>query len=165
MGEDGLSRGFGFITFLSKDSAAKVVKNYEGNRFEGRWIACEACVPQDGTCKEEPKAADPLTAPERIFVGGLPRDITEGKLRAHFSEYGTIVDVDLKYDHDGAFRGFGFITFESKATAEYLVDNHGNSVFEGKSIHCKRAQRFDRVSKAELEAELEAEQQKDPEGQ
>jgi len=161
MGEDGMARGFGFVTFLSKDSAARVVQNYEQNRFEGRWIACEACVPQDGTHKEAPKPVDPLTAPERIFVGGLPRDATEEKLRAHFSEYGRVVDVDLKYDHDGAFRGFGFITFEDKAAAEFLVDHHGHSMFEGKAIHCKRAQKFDRVSRAELEAELEAELNKE----
>jgi len=156
MGEDGMIRGFGFVTFLHKESAERVLKNYEQNRFEGRWIACEACVPQDGSHREEERQSDPLTAPERIFVGGLPREVSQESVMAHFSAYGEIVDIDLKYDNDGIFRGFGFVTFADKAAAEYLVDHHGHTVYDGKTITCKRAQKFDRVTRADLEAEMEA---------
>lgn len=164
MGEDGNIRGFGFVTFVSKESAQKVVENYDSNRFEGRWIACEACVPQDGSHREETKASDPLTAPERIFVGGLPRDVSEDRLRAHFSEYGEVVDIDLKYDQDGVFRGFGFVTFKDKDSADHVVSNHGPNLFEGRAIHCKRTQKFDRISRAELEAEMEADANRETAG-
>ncbi|CAE8590423.1 unnamed protein product [Polarella glacialis] len=74
-------------------------------------------------------------------------------------------------DPDGAFRGFGFVTFQDRATADFLVElsaqsrghmlrtmqQHGQTMYEGKAIHCKRAQKFERVSRAELEAELEEE--------
>ncbi|CAE8734033.1 unnamed protein product [Polarella glacialis] len=158
IGEDGMSRGFGFVTFKSKESAQKVVDNYDNNKFQGRWIACEACTPQENIGEQRGKGSDPLTAAERIFVGGLPRDVTEEKLKAHFEEkYGKVTDIDLKHDPDGAFRGFGFVTFQDRATADFLVEQHGQTMYEGKAIHCKRAQKFERVSRAELEAELEEE--------
>jgi len=157
MGEDGC-RGFGFVTFVNRRSAQDVAQNYEGNRFQGRWVACEACVPQTGRKEDKYYSrGDPLTAPERIFIGGLPRDITEERIRHRFSEFGSIIDVEMKYDESGSFRGFGFITFKDKSTADYICEHHMQTMLEGRMINCKRPHKFERVSRAELEDELKKE--------
>lgn len=151
LGEDGLSKGFGFVTFQHAASANKVVANYSENRFEGRWIAVEQCVPQDGTV-EGKQRSDPLTAPERIFLGNLPRGTTEDMVRKVLEGHGKIADIDLKYDpDDGAFRGFGFVTFESKEVAELVLEHHNRFVLQGRMIHCRRSQKFDRASKDDEE--------------
>jgi len=53
-------------------------------------------------------------------------------LRQHFKWYGTVESVDLKYDLDGGFRGFGFVTFAEKDAAQKAVDTKDASCFQGK---------------------------------
>ena len=35
---------------------------------------------------------------KKVFVGGIPAGTTEEEMKAHFSTYGTVTDVELKYD-------------------------------------------------------------------
>jgi len=77
--------------------------------------------------------------PEKIFVGGLPKTATEEGLWQHFQWYGPVISVDLKYDAEGGFRGFGFVTFQdSTIVAKVLADKEGCN-FMGKWIDCKVA--------------------------
>lgn len=75
--------------------------------------------------------------PEKIFVGGLPKSASEESVRSFFSNFGTIAHVDLKYDDMGGFRGFGFVQFQDVASAQAVVANGPNNMFDGKWIDCK----------------------------
>jgi len=75
--------------------------------------------------------------PEKIFVGGLPRTTTEASLHAHFMSFGSVSKVEMKYDPDGNFRGFGFVTFADRSGADTVVSNYENNNFESKWIDCK----------------------------
>eukprot|EP00435_Cladocopium_sp_Y103_P047229 s250_g13.t2 len=82
-----------------------------------------------------------------IFVGGLPRDATEEAIAAHFSQWGTVQKVDMKYDQTTyQFRGFAFVTLGSAAEAQApssapfaIFNNYDNNVYNGKWIDCKPA--------------------------
>jgi len=76
---------------------------------------------------------------EKLFVGGLPKTATEDALWTHFSWYGTVTRVDLKYDMDGGFRGFGFVSFQDPQSVLKVVEDKTNSMFQGKWIDCKVA--------------------------
>ena len=63
----------------------------------------------------------PQANPCKIFVGGLTPGTTEEILRAHFGQYGEIVDaVVMKDDHRS--RGFGFVTFSDSKAVEDSLD-------------------------------------------
>lgn len=50
--------------------------------------------------------------PKKVFVGGLPLDLTVDELRSHFSQYGPITEALIMLDrHTNRPRGFGFIIF------------------------------------------------------
>jgi len=68
--------------------------------------------------------------PRKLFVGGLPRSTTEASLHAHLSQFGLVENVALKYDPEGTFRGFGFVTFQDRSTAEMVASNHAGNTFE-----------------------------------
>lgn len=78
----------------------------------------------------------------KIFVGGLPKDVKSKKLKKFFTEnYGAVVQLILKKDQYGESKGFGFITFENnrpmnKAIAHSLKKK---CVFMGLHISCKPA--------------------------
>lgn len=54
----------------------------------------------------------------RLIVKGLPATMTEQKLRAIFSERGTVTDCQLKYTREGKFRRFAFVGFDNERDAE-----------------------------------------------
>lgn len=98
----GNSRGFGFISFVS-DESAKRVMNETYHNIAGR--KCEVRIPK-------------RTEPERkLFVGRLPRGTNEEDLREYFSTFGPLADVYIPRPH----RGFAFITFEKGDDAEVVL--------------------------------------------
>jgi hypothetical protein len=61
-----------------------------------------------------------LYIPNKIFVGGLPHDLTEDEFKDYFAKFGAIDDGVIIYDKkNNTPKGFGFITFESD---EVVVD-------------------------------------------
>lgn len=98
----GNSRGFGFISFVS-DESAKRVMNETYHNIAGR--KCEVRIPK-------------RTEPERkLFVGRLPRGTNEEDLKEYFSTFGPLADVYIPRPH----RGFAFITYERGEDAEVVL--------------------------------------------
>jgi len=125
---EGNFRGFGFVTFRDQ-STTDAVCSHKGHKFEGKPISCRPADCQGGV------------DPETMFVGGLPRTATLEQVNAHFSHYGTVSSIDMKYDEDEKFRGFCFVIFEDKASAELVYRNYDENRFDGKWINCRPAVR------------------------
>ena len=59
-----------------------------------------------------------------IYVGGLPFELTEGDVICVFSQYGEIVDINLKKDKSsGKSMGFCFLAYENQKSTVLAVDN------------------------------------------
>uniref|UniRef100_I1PI49 RRM domain-containing protein n=1 Tax=Oryza glaberrima TaxID=4538 RepID=I1PI49_ORYGL len=52
-----------------------------------------------------------------VFVGGLPRSVTERALREVFSPCGEIVDLRIMKDQNGISKGYGFVRFAERECA------------------------------------------------
>eukprot|EP00927_Polykrikos_kofoidii_P074366 TRINITY_DN7034_c0_g3_i1.p1 TRINITY_DN7034_c0_g3~~TRINITY_DN7034_c0_g3_i1.p1 ORF type:complete len:565 (+),score=81.89 TRINITY_DN7034_c0_g3_i1:81-1697(+) len=80
-----------------------------------------------------------MTEQNKIFVGGLPKDIDETSLQSYFERVGAIRSVDLKRDiYTGLSRGFAYVTFETSSSASaVLASSHE---INGKKIDCKAPQ-------------------------
>ncbi|GMH86811.1 hypothetical protein TrVE_jg1949 [Triparma verrucosa] len=75
-----------------------------------------------------------------VFVGGLPKNLTEGDVLCIMSEMGEIDDINLKRSDDtGKFEGFGWVKYEDFRSAVIAVDGLGGQQILGRSIrvdHC-----------------------------
>ncbi|KAF7148959.1 hypothetical protein RHSIM_Rhsim03G0230300 [Rhododendron simsii] len=79
--------------------------------------------------------------PKKIFVGGIPRTVTEDKFKEFFSAYGTVVWHEIIRDHDsGLPRGFGFVVFDSVQVVDNILINGNYIDMEGAKVEIKRAQ-------------------------
>ncbi|XP_073293989.1 uncharacterized protein [Primulina huaijiensis] len=69
-----------------------------------------------------------------VFVGGLPRTISEDKIRQEFSVCGEIVEIRLIKDQNGNLKGFCFVRFSTKEAAGRAVREKSGTLLDGKTI-------------------------------
>ncbi|HEY2934023.1 MAG TPA: hypothetical protein VGK99_19965 [Acidobacteriota bacterium] len=78
--------------------------------------------------------------PARIFVANLPFDITDKELREHFSQIGPVTGVILPVDREtGKKRGFAFIDYADKATADEAIRKFNSQMLRGQRIAVNEA--------------------------
>eukprot|EP00919_Chromeraceae_sp_WS-2016_P005099 GHVR01012065.1.p2 GENE.GHVR01012065.1~~GHVR01012065.1.p2 ORF type:complete len:106 (+),score=14.21 GHVR01012065.1:392-709(+) len=68
---------------------------------------------------------DQVAAPGKLFIGGLPEDITEEELTEYFSKYGPVESAQIIYSKTSHKpRGFGFVYFGHYQQADCAVGQH-----------------------------------------
>ncbi|XP_071541868.1 heterogeneous nuclear ribonucleoprotein 27C-like [Panulirus ornatus] len=119
--ETGRSRGFGFVTFADPNKVESVLKSGP-HELDGRTIDPKTCNPRSMQ-KQKRNGNWP-----KVFLGGLPSNLTETDLRNFFSRFGGVMEVVIMFDQEKKkSRGFGFLSFETeeavdRAVAEHFVD-------------------------------------------
>lgn len=126
-------RGFGFVTFSDTASVSEVMKEKE------HVIDSKKVDPKPATLKNETGGASQSVV-KKVFVGGIQANTTEEDVRAYFSQFGTVSDVDLKYDKaTHRMRGFGFVGFDSEDVVEQVCATHFHQL-NGKTVEVKKAE-------------------------
>lgn len=76
----------------------------------------------------------------KVFLGGLPSNVTETDLRVFFGRYGKVMEVVIMYDQEKKkSRGFGFLSFEDDASVERVTMEHYINL-NGKQVEIKKAE-------------------------
>jgi len=78
-------------------------------------------------------------AMRKIFVGGLPKEVSDEQFLEYFSQFGNTIDnIVMKCPQTGSSRGFGFITYDASSAVENVFQKRPH-ILEGKTVDCKRA--------------------------
>lgn len=81
-----------------------------------------------------------LTNKRLLYVGGLADEVDERLVRAAFTPFGDVVDVNMPIDFETQkHRGFAFIEFESADDASEAIDNMNDAELYGKTLRVNRA--------------------------
>ena len=130
----GRSRCFGFITM--EDSAALDRILLEDQIVDGKKVDVKRAVPKETGLEN----VNTSFRTKKIFVGGLPNDITAESFREFFEHFGEVEDSIVMIDRDtGKPRGFGFITFVDDNSTEKVLESLESNYINGKWIDCKKA--------------------------
>lgn len=78
----------------------------------------------------------------RLIVKGLPKYLTEEKLKSHFSKQGNVTDVKLMKKRNGESRRFAFVGYKSRDDAEQAVDFFDQSFIDTAKIEVQLAKSF-----------------------
>lgn len=71
----------------------------------------------------------------KLFVGNLPWAATEADIRAHFSQGGEVVSVEVMMDKfTGRPRGFAFVTMANAQAAQDAIAKTENIDFMGRPL-------------------------------
>lgn len=97
-------RGFGFVTFRDKDAAERAIKT--PHLIDGRSVDAKPSIPQQHTQHHmahnisDVSMNGPRGRTRKLFVGGLPSELTVEELRSYFEAFGTITDSVIMIDQN-----------------------------------------------------------------
>ena len=150
------SRGFGFVTFQNPDSMEDCLSSGP-HSLDGATVDLKRATPRDnerggrsgggggrgsggrGRGDDEDENDPESTQMRKLFIGGLNYSTTEDEMRAHFEQFGELVDaVVMKFADSGRSRGFGFVTFATSAMLDECQANRPHEL-GGKTLETKRA--------------------------
>ncbi|KAG8195299.1 hypothetical protein JTE90_028446 [Oedothorax gibbosus] len=133
--ETGRSRGFGFVTFKDPQCVGTVLQT-KPHELNGRTVDAKECTPRS----QQKNKGRGSAVQGKIFLGGLPPDVTENDIRGVMSQFGKVNQVTIMSDQETKkCRGFGFLSFESEDSIEQACSQRFVNL-NGKQIECKRAE-------------------------
>lgn len=94
----------------------------------------------------DPPSSNYVEDNRKLFVGGLPTDITDPEFQDFFSQFGELEEALVMFDRNtGRSRGFGFVTYVTSDVSKSLLQmgDQGNGigrlVIRGKTCEVKSA--------------------------
>ncbi|EKX74205.1 nucleolar phosphoprotein, putative [Theileria equi strain WA] len=70
-----------------------------------------------------------------IYVGNLPRQLTESQIKRYFLQFGDVLKIRLmKSKKTNGSRGYAFVQFENNEIAQIAADAMNNYFIDGKSL-------------------------------
>lgn len=124
----GKSRGFGFITFDTPESASRALNHNQPIYLNGRSLDVKIALTKE--------TATPQYQCKKVFIGGLP-NMTDADLNEYFSQFGRVIAAWIPLCPTGRSRGFGFVTFDSPETVQVVLNT--THVINNKTVEVKRA--------------------------
>jgi RNA recognition motif-containing protein len=71
----------------------------------------------------------------KLYVGGLPYSVTEGRLQELFAEHGTVQSANVISDKfTGQSRGFGFVEMSSGDEAQKAISALNGTQLDGRTL-------------------------------
>ena len=81
----------------------------------------------------------------KLYVGGLPYSVTEGRLREMFAAHGTVESAKVITDRDtGQSRGFGFVDMGSGGEAQRAIQALNGTELGGRTLTVNEAKPMER---------------------
>ncbi|KAK7381429.1 hypothetical protein VNO78_34111 [Psophocarpus tetragonolobus] len=128
----GQPRGFGFITYADPSVVDKVIE--DPHIINGKQVEIKRTIPRGAVGSKDFRT-------KKIFVGGIPSNVTEDEFRDFFTRYGEVKDHQIMRDHStNRSRGFGFITFDSEEAVDDLLSMGNKIEFAGAQVEIKKAE-------------------------
>ncbi|KAL8621067.1 Polyadenylate-binding protein 1A [Nucella lapillus] len=146
-GDDGKSRGFGFVSFEEPEGAEKAVEHVNGFEVGGKSLYCGRAQKRAERQAELKERFEKIKL-ERInryqgvnlYVKNLDDIIDDERLRKEFANFGTITSAKIMVE-GGRSKGFGFVCFSSPEEATKAVTEMNGRIIVAKPLYVALAQR------------------------
>ncbi|KAG8479872.1 hypothetical protein CXB51_029596 [Gossypium anomalum] len=158
-GENGTSRGFGFVNFECPDDAKKAMESMNGSQLGSKVLYVARAQKKAereqilrNQFEERRKEQIMKYKASNVYVKNIDDDVTDDELRDLFSLCGMITSAKLMRDDKGINKGFGFVCFSAPEEASKAVGTFHGYMFHRKPLYVAIAQRKeDRQAQLQLQ--------------
>lgn len=113
--KQGLSLGYGYVSFTSDSGANKAIGELNGKLVLGQIITVERFIEKS---KRSQKNGS------NVHVSNIPPFWTKQELEIRFSIYGAIRSAVIMRDEKGNSRRFGFVSFKQYQSAQLAIEDN-----------------------------------------
>lgn len=137
-GQDGASKGFGFVCFEKHDDASNAVEKLQGVLVGAKKIWCGPAQKKSDR-EQELKTRFRVLKLEQmtkysginLYIKNLEDEITEERLKKEFTQFGNIKSARIMVDEKGNSRGFGFVCYSSPEEAQRAIAEMNTRILQG----------------------------------
>lgn len=158
--DDGKSRGFGFVNYVSHDGAQAAVDKLNETEIDGKTIFVGRAQKKAERVEELRRQFESLKMERlgkfhgvNLYVKNLDDQVDEERFRAEFAPFGAISSAKIMFDEQNRSRGFGFVCYEHPEEASRAISEMNGKMIFGKPIYVALAQRKDE-RRAQLEGQF-----------
>ncbi|KQK17859.2 hypothetical protein BRADI_1g37200v3 [Brachypodium distachyon] len=143
---NGKSKGYGFVQFVSEESAKDAMNALNGKlaNGNGKQLYVDLFIR-----REERQHIGGASKFTNVYTKNLPKEFTDDDLCRVFAPFGTITSAVVMKDGDGESKCFGFVNYEKTEYAEEAVEKLNGKIISDVALYVGRAKR-----KQERQAEL-----------
>jgi polyadenylate-binding protein len=146
-GEDGKSKGFGFVSFEFPEEAMFACDELNNTEMEGKTVYVGRAQKKAERQAELKKKFEALKMERlnryqgvNLYVKNLDDTIDDERLRQEFAPFGTITSAKVMSE-EGRSKGFGFVCFSSPEEATKAVTEMNGRIIVSKPLYVALAQR------------------------
>lgn len=113
-------RGFGFVSFDSEEAVDNVLQK-GFHKLKNQTVKVKRAKSEEDRNQELHNNG---TSIHKVFVKGIPNDLTEQEFKKYFDSFGTLTEAFFMYNQKtNKRRGFGFVSFDSEEAVERALQN------------------------------------------
>lgn len=146
-GEDGKSKGHGFINFKDSSSAENAVENMHDSECNGKRLFVgrfqkkfERVSTLRKLHEEKKQERQNRYMGINLYIKNLDDTIDDERLRKEFASFGTITSAKVMQEN-GRSKGFGFVCFSAPEEATKAVTDMNGRIVGSKPLYVALAQR------------------------
>lgn len=130
-GEDGRSKGVGFVGFDAAEGVDAALR-FDGSDYMGRTLRVSRSG-ERGPKKDPAEGARAVVSTSTVFVGNVSYQCSEEDLRELFSHAGEIKAIRMARDQEGRTKGFAHIEFADQEGVARAI-SYTNTDLKGRQI-------------------------------
>lgn len=132
------SKGFGFVTYESSE-AVKNALDARPHMIDDRNVEVKRAIPRE----ENTASAHQRT--KKLFIGGLPSNVTEDDiinyLNSTYEGHGVVEKCELiRNKETNELRGFGFLEVSNEDMADLIIIKEAKPTIAGKKVEIKKCE-------------------------
>lgn len=130
----GLSRGFGFVTFATKEAADRAVDEANDSFWHGRRINVHPRK-QGVSASPGTRSGEPKTPTNSLYIGNIPYETSDAELNQMFRSLENVTDVRVAVDRNTGWpRGFAHADFTDLESAQRAFEVLSKTSLSGRTL-------------------------------
>lgn len=141
--ENGKSKGFGFVSFETCESAEKAIKEMNGKNVNGKILYVGQAQKKADRMAELKQKFEQLKVDRKVnvYVKNLDDIIDDDILFKEFAPFGNITSAKVMTNEHGLSKGFGFVCFSTPEEASAAVTAMNGRILASRPLYVALAQR------------------------
>jgi ATP-dependent DNA helicase RecG len=75
----------------------------------------------------------------KVYIGNIPYEVSEKDINDSLNKFGEVVDVSIPKRHNGKSKGFCFVEFDKRLSANNALNSTSDIIINGRKIHIREA--------------------------